>query len=237
MAAGSAGPVERLSAVTPDDAKALREPFASHLVGKLPKPTKRDNQKGKCKECDGWHGLPAVHLDYVGHSAITDRLLQVDPTWTWEPVAADENGAPHIAYVGTDANLWIRLTVCGVTRYGVGTEDRGATDLAKKLISDALRNASMRFGLALDLWSKEDLLPVEETDTPAPPKTAKKTEPKSEAKPKAARPNCPICTEPLDGGPVTKQGSVYAHSPCVVGQTFEGAKEVKTPYEENEEPF
>ena len=32
-------------------------------ISKLPKPTKRENAKGKCDECGGWHGLPAVHLD------------------------------------------------------------------------------------------------------------------------------------------------------------------------------
>lgn len=64
--------------MTPDAAKALREPFAAEVIGKLPKPTKADNPKGECRECGGWHGLPAVHLDYVGHAAATDRLLSVD---------------------------------------------------------------------------------------------------------------------------------------------------------------
>ena len=32
-----------------------------------------------------------------------------------------------------------------------------AFEVHKQLISDALRNAAMRFGVALDLWSKEDL--------------------------------------------------------------------------------
>ena len=30
-------------------------------------------------------------------------------------------------------------------------------ELEKQLISDAIRNAAMRFGVALDLWAKEDL--------------------------------------------------------------------------------
>ena len=25
--------------------------------------------------------------DYVGHANVTDRLLEVDPEWTWSPVA------------------------------------------------------------------------------------------------------------------------------------------------------
>jgi hypothetical protein len=126
----------------------LREPFPPGMIGKLPKPKSRDAVKGHCNECGGWHGLPAVHLDYVGHAAVTDRLLQVDPTWTWEPLALAD-GLPALDRAG---NLWIRLTVNGVTRLGVGD---GAN--AKECISDAIRNAAMRFGVALDLWAKEDL--------------------------------------------------------------------------------
>jgi hypothetical protein len=149
----------------------LREAFPPEHVGKLPKPTKRDAKKGKCKPqreggdaptwqdhyCGGYHGLPAVHLDYVGHAAVTDRLLEVDPEWNWEPKAGwDDNGEPCFVRddKGRPVRLWIDLTVLGVTRPGVGTVDTGAFDAEKQLIGDALRNAAMRFGVALDLWIK-----------------------------------------------------------------------------------
>lgn len=139
--------------------KRLRAPFPKEAIGKLPRSTSRENKKGKCSECGGYHGLPAVHLDYVGHAAVTDRLLEVDPGWAWEPFAVDTDGAPLIKNDGHNYVLWIRLTVAGVTRIGVGTVDMsGNRDPMKELISDALRNAAMRFGVALDLWSKEDLL-------------------------------------------------------------------------------
>jgi len=132
-----------------DKAAQLRAPFPPSAVGKLPKPSRADSTKGTCKECGGYHGLPAVHLDYVGHAATTDRLLQVDPGWTWEPFAVDDRGLPALDAKG---NLWIRLTVAGVTRIGVGDGKS-----AKECIGDAIRNAAMRFGVALDLWAKEDL--------------------------------------------------------------------------------
>jgi hypothetical protein len=139
-----------VSDMTTEQAAALRKPFDKKAVGKLPKPYKADSEKGNCRECGGYHGLPAMHLDYVGHAAVTtDRLLAVDPEWTWEPMATDEYGNPQPDAAG---NLWIRLTVCGVTRIGVGD---GAT--MKIRIGDAIRNAAMRFGVALDLWSKEEL--------------------------------------------------------------------------------
>ncbi len=93
-------------------------------------------------------------LDYVNHAAVTDRLIEVDPDWTWEPLALDERGLPALDEVG---NLWIKLTVCGVTRLGVGDKGKGSGDEMKKRVSDALKNAAMRFGVALDLWAKEDL--------------------------------------------------------------------------------
>jgi hypothetical protein len=135
--------------MTPEQAAILRKPFEPQQIGKLPKPYKKDSPKSNCRECGGYHGQPAVHLDYVGHAATTDRLLQVDPEWSWEPMAYDMGGLPLF---DGNRNLWIKLTVCGVTRIGVG-DGLGL----KECIGDAIRNAAMRFGVALDLWAKEDL--------------------------------------------------------------------------------
>lgn len=135
--------------------KKMREPFPGNQVSLLPKPTKKDNQKGRCQECGGYHGLPAVHIKYVGHAALTDRLLDVDPLWNWEPVSVDENGFPVVDDFG---GMWIRLTICGVTRLGYGDSGgKKGADANKERIGDALRNAAMRFGAALDLWHKGDL--------------------------------------------------------------------------------
>ena len=99
--------------------------------------------------------VKAGSLAYVGHAALTDRLLDTDPAWTWEPLGVDDRGLPAIDECG---GLWINLTVCGVTRLGYG--DAGSKkggDAMKERIGDALRNAAMRFGAALDLWHKGDL--------------------------------------------------------------------------------
>lgn len=136
----------------PDALAKLREPFAPNQISKLPKPYKKDSPSGKCSECGGWHGLPAVHLDYVGHAALTDRLLDVDPMWSWEPLALDTQGLPLL---DKDSGMWIKLTICGMTRLGYGSADgKTGGNAAKERIGDALRNAAMRFGAALDLWHK-----------------------------------------------------------------------------------
>lgn len=97
----------------------------------------------------------AFQADYIGHAEITERLLDADPSWSWEPFALGDGGLPRIE---TDPKgnraLWIRLTVGGVTRIGIGTTAAGAAEPLKELIGDALRNAAMRFGAGLDLWKR-----------------------------------------------------------------------------------
>lgn len=118
-----------MTTMTAQKAAELRKPFPRNVIGTLPK--------------------GGQQLSYVGHAATTDRLLAVDPTWTWEPVAFDEHGLPAFT---AGKGLWIRLTVCGVTRYGYGDGQS-----VKECIGDAIRNAAMRFGVALDLWTREEL--------------------------------------------------------------------------------
>ncbi len=134
--------------MTPDEAAALRAEFPGSRVGVLPQPYEKNAPKSNCGVCGKYHGLPAMHLDFVGHGAVTERLLEVDPEWTWEPMAYTPEGLPALDPWG---NLWIRLTVAGVTRPGVGD---GAS--MKVCIGDAIRNAAMRFGVALDLWIRGD---------------------------------------------------------------------------------
>ena len=122
-----------VSKLKPDAAEApvtglalLRQPFPDHQISKLPKETgtqakqrkaeqEKGNWPGKCHICEGYHHPRAVHLDYVGHAAATDRLLDADPKWSWEPMAVTPDGLPAFDRNG---GLWIKLTVDGVTRIG-----------------------------------------------------------------------------------------------------------------------
>lgn len=192
------GAVE-VGAPAADPLAKLREPFPAHQISKLPKETKQqsaqrkaEQEKGnwppKCAVCEGYHHRNAVHLDYVGHAALTDRLLDTDPAWFWEPLAF-RDGLPAFDPTG---GLWIKLTVCGVTRLGYGHaaakpgQDPGARE--KEVIGDALRNAAMRFGAALDLWHKGDLHGPDEADDPDHDERARPA--RSEAR-KGEKPLCP----------------------------------------------
>lgn len=146
---------KRLEVTEPEGLAKMRQPFPPNQVSKMCRSTKKDNPKGSCPKCKGWHGLPAIQLDYVGHAALTDRLLDADPSWYWEPASFGPDGYPVIDGNG---GMWIKLTVCGVTRYGYGdAQGKVGGDAMKERIGDALRNAAMRFGAALDLWHKGDL--------------------------------------------------------------------------------
>ena len=124
-----------------DGLKKLRDPFPAEQVGKLPK--------------------GGLFLDFVGHGFLTARFLDVDPEWDWEPFALDANGLPLLDEFG---GLWIRLTIAGKTRIGYGdASGKKGPNAVKEAIGDALRNAGMRFGAALDLWCKGD------PDAPPPP--------------------------------------------------------------------
>lgn len=166
--------------------KRLREPFPENQISALPKPTraqtdevKRDFKKGvRCDICGQWHHPNVQHLSYVGHAALTDRLLDVDPLWSWEPLAFDETGLPAI---DRDGGLWIRLTVAGMTRIGYGdAPGKIGGDAMKERIGDALRNAGIRFGCALDLWHKGDLHAHENGNEATPPAEPDKPEPEKE---------------------------------------------------------
>ena len=149
--------------------KRLTAPFPDIEISLRPKPTKaqteevkRDFQKGiRCNLCGGWHHPNVVHLQYVGHAATTKRLLDVDIAWNWEFLHVDEKGFPEFDING---GLWITLTVLGVTRKGYGdAEGKTGPNAVKEVIGDAIRNASMRFGVALELWHKGEFKKDDDT--------------------------------------------------------------------------
>lgn len=201
--------------------KKLREPFLPHQISKLPKGTKAQNdcavtEKKSCVVCGGFHHPKVIHLDYVGHAALTDRLLDTDPAWYWEPLAF-KDGLPSFDATG---GLWIRLTVCGVTRLGYGNAagksymDVGARE--KEVIGDALRNAAMRFGAALDLWHKGDLH-IEEEPKPA----SKINHETGEIKPSRHTPN----DGALDDMPPVERNDAVLIASDIKGFWSEGRKE------------
>ena len=122
-----------------------------------------------------------IQLDYVGHAEITKILIKIDPLWDWRPLKIDDDGLPAYRVENGMAHMAGELTLLGHTRLAVGSAPHNKQDLLKELVSDFIRNAAMRFGVALSLWSKEEW-----SDSPAPAKPVKKTAAKKIAAPAPA---------------------------------------------------
>lgn len=174
----------------------LREKFDVAQIGLKPKITCGacskafgkacdKHAKAKCRECGQWITPQHMHIEFVGHANVTDRLLSIDPEWTWEPVAFTPDGLPALT---ADGGLWIRLTVAGVTRIGYGGADgKTGDDAVKEAVSDAIKVTAMRFGVALDLWRKEEASgkPAEE---PVPTRRAPQQRPNGQQRPPETAP-------------------------------------------------
>lgn len=151
----------------------LKKPFPPEKVNKLARTIVKANNgmqppKFKCEPnkrwsnevsadgafCGGYHAR-AVHLDYVGHAEITERLNEVDPFWKLEfKYHNKETGAPMCGERGA----YFVLTVLGIERTCYGDPGRKglSADGHKEMIGDAIRNGAMRFGCGLYLWSKSE---------------------------------------------------------------------------------
>lgn len=121
----------------------------------------------KLEEVLGKYGVPdpkivgklprgGTSLDFVGHADVTKMLLEISTEWTWEPVAFDNDGLPAYRVENGMAHMAGWMTIHGVRRLGIGSVQASKPDLLKELVSDFIRNAAMRFGVCLALWTKQE---------------------------------------------------------------------------------
>ena len=112
----------------------LRKPFPPEQIGTLPKGGR--------------------NLSYVGHAAVTDRLNKLVPDWTWAPerIVETPDGEHVLAVIGS-------VTIGGKTMPEVG-EPANRSSYGQELqtaIGNLIRRGAMRFGVGIDLWSREEL--------------------------------------------------------------------------------
>lgn len=122
-----------------------------------------------------------AQLDFVGHADVTKFLLETDPNWRWVPIEW-KDGRPAIHIENGMATMWGELTVLGQSRLGVGSVRADKADLDKELVSDFIRNAAMRFGFCLSLWTKQEWEDLD-NHKPAPKPVAKIAPPTTQNKP------------------------------------------------------
>jgi hypothetical protein len=143
---------------TPAVAAALAAPFAEDLIGWKPKPSKAerdaDARPADCQVCGGWHKPCRVHVPFLGHALVTERLnAVVGPngwSWTLVDLVRDDRGALQLV-VG-------EMTVLGHTKGpevgAPGDLPAGPGDAFKGAISDYISQAAARFGVGLYLKAR-----------------------------------------------------------------------------------
>ena len=113
----------------------LARVFPSKLISKLKKKTHEE--------------------DYINHSVITQRILQVCGPFDWDTEVIFSDGRP-VAIKGT-----MKVNVDGrqVSVSGIGTDQNNAGkddgDIIKEMESDALKRAAMKIGAGLHLWAQD----------------------------------------------------------------------------------
>jgi hypothetical protein len=164
----------------------------------------------KLEEVLGKYGVPdpkivgklprgGTSLDFVGHADVTKMLLEISTEWTWEPVAFDNDGLPAYRVENGMAHMAGWMTIHGVRRLGIGSVQASKPDLLKELVSDFIRNAAMRFGVCLALWTKQEW---ETEEVAGKPQTNSKP-----AHPRATKPAevSPVTAEVEADKPLTQQ--------------------------------
>lgn len=117
-------------ALTPENVKALTAPFAlrEHYW----------RQGGKGRE-----------LVYIEEEAISTRLDSVDPAWELTVMGVWATREKEVA-------AHVRLTVCGVTRDGIGQAEVGGAEAEKTAATDAFKRAARLFGIGRYLLNPPD---------------------------------------------------------------------------------
>lgn len=115
-----------------------------------------------CAKCKQTITIAHKDLGYVNHGRVTERLLDADSGWYWTPMTRDEwpaDPGPH--------GMWIWLHVAGfppMPGYGEHEPTKRMTpgNRIKAMISDAIKNAAYRRGVATKLWAGEEFGSEEE---------------------------------------------------------------------------
>jgi Rad52/22 family double-strand break repair protein len=87
-------------------------------------------------------------VDYVEWHVVADLLDRICPSWSHEVIS--------IKQIGDFVAVTASITIQGVTRQGVGTGSAYDEMGIKKAEHDALKRAAVKFGIARELYRKEE---------------------------------------------------------------------------------
>ena len=98
----------------------------------------------------GWrdHSGREHEVDYVEWHVVADLLDRICPDWSHEVL--------NIKQIGDYVAITASITIQGVTRQGVGTGSAYDEKGIKKAEHDALKRAAVKFGIARELYRREE---------------------------------------------------------------------------------
>lgn len=102
------------------------------------------------RQRDGWRDRNghAHQIDYVEWHTVADILDEKAPNWM--------HTIRDIREIGDTVAITVALTIDGVTREGLGTGSALTEVGIKKAEHDALKRAAVKFGIARELYKKEN---------------------------------------------------------------------------------
>jgi hypothetical protein len=112
----------------------LRSPIPPQLIKQRAGGTNRDNTRNQ--------------FDYVEWHTVADILDETAPNWT--------HSVKDIKQIGEIITVVVAITIDGITREGVGTGTASSETGIKKAEHDALKRAAVKFGVARELYRKEN---------------------------------------------------------------------------------
>jgi flagellar biosynthesis GTPase FlhF len=114
------------------------------------------------KSREGWRDRNGNQhmVEYVEWHTVADILDRVAPTWS--------HSVRGIVQIGDMVAVTVAITIDGVTREGVGTGTADNETGIKKAEHDALKRASIKFGIARELYQRESEVIEREGAGPQP---------------------------------------------------------------------
>jgi hypothetical protein len=105
----------------------------------------------RIRQREGWRDRNGnVHMvDYIEWHEVANILDRVCPRWSFE--------VKEMRVIGQTMVMTVRLTIEGVSREGVGCGHADTEMGIKKAEHDALKRAAVKFGIARELYYKEEL--------------------------------------------------------------------------------
>jgi len=102
------------------------------------------------KQREGWRDRNGeTHfVDYIEWHTVADLLDQIAPDWS--------HSVRAIVQIGGIVAVTAAITIQGVTREGVGTGPAESETGIKKAEHDALKRAAVKFGMARELYQRDD---------------------------------------------------------------------------------